>query len=70
MTTGLVESAALVWNARQKGGYKSVGGRFVIERRGLDWGLVERRKERVRLFGSLRDAKAGAEWVVSLPKAR
>jgi hypothetical protein len=70
MTTGLVKAAGLVWKPRSEGGYVSVGGRFVIERKGGDWCLIETRKKRVRLFGTLRDAKGGAEWVLGLPKAK
>ncbi len=69
MTTGLVYATGLVWKTRPKGGYASVGGRFVIERRGGDWCLIEARKKRVRLFGTLKDAKGGAEWVLALPAA-
>ena len=69
MTTGLVKAAGLVWKPRPEGGYASVGGRFVIERKGSDWCLIEaRKKTKVRLFGTLRDAKGGAEWVLALPK--
>ena len=69
MTTALVKSDELVWKSRLEGGYASVGGRFVIERRGPDWCLVEKKVKRTRLFGTLRDAKAGADWVRNLPKA-
>jgi hypothetical protein len=68
MTTELLK-AALVWKARPQGGYASGCGRFAIEKRGADWGLIEAKKTRVRLFSTVRDAKAGAEWVVARPAA-
>lgn len=68
MTTGLVTAAGLAWKKRVEGGYRSVGGRFEVEKRGADWCLIEKNK-RVRLFTTVRDAKAGAEWVINLQKA-
>jgi len=61
--------SVLEWKSRLEGGYASVGGRFVIERRKQDWCLIEAEKERVRLFATLKDAKAGAEWELGQPSA-
>jgi hypothetical protein len=69
MTTALSAAGGLAWASRPEGGYASGCGRFAIERRGQDWGLAEAGKKRVRLFCTLRDAKAGAEWVMAQPKA-
>jgi hypothetical protein len=62
-------AAGLLWKARPQGGYAESGRRFTIERRGSDWCLTDKLGKRERLFGSLRDAKAGAEWVLARPKA-
>jgi hypothetical protein len=70
MTTELFKAAGLVWTARPQGGYAEAGKRFTIVRRGTDWCLTDRQGKRERVFGTLRDAKAGAEWVLARPKAK
>ena len=70
MTTELFKAAGLVWKARPQGGYTEAGKRFTIERRGSDWCLTDKQGKRERVFCTLRDAKAGAEWVLALPKVR
>jgi len=70
MATEPVKAAGLVWKARPSGGYAEAGGRFTIERRGGDWCLTDGRTGRQRLFETLRAAKGGADWVLSLPQAR
>jgi hypothetical protein len=65
MATELFGQAGLVWKARPRGGYAEATRRFTIERRGSDWCLTDKKGKRERIFGSLRDAKAGAEWVLA-----
>lgn len=68
MKTGHVEAAGLAWVQRAGGGYSSVGGRFEIDKRGPDWRLIEARKK-VRLFSTVRRAKAAAERAQAQPEA-
>jgi hypothetical protein len=67
MATEPLKASGLVWKARPAGGYAEASGRFAIERRGGDWCLTDIKTGKVRLFGTLRDAKGGADWVLCRP---